>query len=437
MRAWSAARLSGFGRHLAVAAVRCVLASRLALAQAPPSSPSSSSSSSSSSSFSSWLSPDPIALADGRVTIAGDVSASFGSRDAGFFNYTDYDHSALRVLRLNLIAAVKMGDHFSVLGDLQTENLDSIRPYALYLRFRPWTTRDVDVQVGRVPPTFGAFARRSYASDNPLIGYPLAYQYFTSIRPDALPATVDELLQRKGLGWLEHYSVGNPASDHGVPLVNAFRWDTGAQVHAALLEGRVLTVTASVTNGTLSNPLVRDDNGGKQVAGRLEWRPTAALVVGGSAARGAFVSDSAVSAAGYAAAGGNFTQTAWGGDVEYSRDYILLRAETIVSAWRLPFASEPGFRDPLMAVSASVEGRYKINPALYVAGRVDHLGFGTVTGSQGRTPWDAPVTRLEVGGGYSIQRNLLLKASYQHDARDGGRLVTQGNLVATQVVLWF
>ena len=41
--------------------------------------------------------------------------------------------------------------------------------------------------------TFGAFARRTYANDNPLIGYPLAYQYLTSLRPDAVPATADAL----------------------------------------------------------------------------------------------------------------------------------------------------------------------------------------------------------------------------------------------------
>ena len=37
-----------------------------------------------------------------------------------------------------------------------------------------------------MPPTFGAFARRTYANDNPLIGYPLAYQYMTTMRADAL-----------------------------------------------------------------------------------------------------------------------------------------------------------------------------------------------------------------------------------------------------------
>ena len=114
------------------------------------------------------LPSQPIALADGRVTLGGDVSASFGSADPGFFNQTDYEHSALRMVRIDVAGAVKAGPHFAVLGELQTENIDSVRPYALYLRIRPWTSRSLDIQVGRVPPTFGAFARRTYASDNPL-----------------------------------------------------------------------------------------------------------------------------------------------------------------------------------------------------------------------------------------------------------------------------
>src|SRR5437660_527842 len=59
-----------------------------------------------------------------------------------------------------------------------------------------------DIQLGRVPPTFGAFPRRAYSTDNPFIGYPLAYQYLTSLRADALPANADELLQMRARGWL-------------------------------------------------------------------------------------------------------------------------------------------------------------------------------------------------------------------------------------------
>jgi hypothetical protein len=380
------------------------------------------------------LPSEPIALANGHVTLSGDASASFGTDDPGFFNYTDYEHSALRLLRMDLSAAVNAGPHFALLGEIRTENFGSVRPYALYLRIRPWTARDFDVQVGRVPPTFGAFARRTYASDNPLIGYPLAYQYLTSLRPDALPASADELLRKRSLGWLVRYSVGEAHADRGVPLVSAFRWDTGVQAHAI---AGILRATASVTAGTVSNPLFRDDNGGRQIAGRVELRPVTGLIVGTSLARGPFVGKSAARAAGGDGHTGEFTQTAWGGDVEYSRDYYLLRFESIVSDWRLPIIEAPALAQPLRAVSTSVEGRYKLMPGLYAAARFDHLGFSDIVGTRDTLPWDAPIRRIEAGAGYSLQRNLLLKLSYQQNNRDGGVLQRVARLTAAQLVYWF
>src|SRR5207245_4941874 len=164
------------------------------------------------------------------------------------------------------VNAVGRANHsLAVLADIRSENGESPRPYALYVRLRPWAQRAFDIQAGRVPPTFGAFARRTYASDNPLIGYPLAYQYLTSIRADSLPANADELLKMRGRGWLSAFSIGNTTAARGLPLVSAFRWDTGVQVHGG---SDLVLATASVTTGTVSNPLFTDDNSGKQLAGR-------------------------------------------------------------------------------------------------------------------------------------------------------------------------
>jgi hypothetical protein len=384
------------------------------------------------------LPSEPIALAGGRVTVSGDVSAGYGSADPGFFNYTDYEHSALRLFRVDVAAAVKAGPHFTLLGEIRSENLDTVRPYALYLRIRPWISRDFDIQVGRVPPTFGAFARRTYANDNPLIGYPLAYQYITTIRPDSVPASGDELLAKRSTGWFVRYVHGDQTFSPGVPLVSAFRWDTGVQAHATI---GVLSVAAAVTAGTVSNPLFSDDNHGRQLVGRVELRPVAGLILGTSLARGPFVSTAAARAAVGDGHDSEFTQTAWGGDAEYSRDHYLLRLETIVSRWRLPMAVPPrnqvALETPVSAVSTSAEGRYKLRPDFYVAARYDYLGFSELTGTTGTLPWDAPVTRIEIGGGYSIQRNLLLKGSVQHNDRNGGRLLMAARLFAAQLVFWF
>jgi hypothetical protein len=383
------------------------------------------------------LPSEPIAIAGGRVTLGGDVTGTVGPQDFGFFNNTDYATSALRMLRVDVSAAVKAGPHFALLGEIRTENLGQIRPYAAYVRIRPWTSRNFDLQVGRVPPTFGAFARRTYAADNPLIGYPLAYQYMTTMRADALPANADEMLRKRSLGWLFRYSIGEPEAAGGVSLVSAFRWDTGVQVHAT---SGVVNWTVSVTTGTVSNPRFRDDNGGPQVAGRVELRLANGLVAGASLARGPFLGrDAARAAAGGITVqdGNQFTQTAWGGDLEYSRDHYVLRFETVGSGWRLPAVKAPALPQPLGALSTSIEGRYKLRPGLYVAGRVDHLGFSDIAGTTETLPWDAPVTRVEIGAGYSLQRNLLLKGSYQFNRRDGGVLERFENFPAAQLVFWF
>ena len=388
------------------------------------------------------LPSEPVSFGDGRVTIGGDVSASFGSADPGFFNYTDYEYSVLRMLRVDINAAVNATDRLAVLVEVRTElSLDDvstaeIRPYALYLRYCPWTDKDVSVSVGRIPPVFGAFARRSYGgSDNPLIGYPLGYQYLTTLRPDSLPANADELLRKRGLGWLDHFSIGNQTPNEGVPLVNAFRWDTGVAFHAGT---DIVKGTAAVTTGTVSNPLFTDDNDGRQFAGRLEVHPVAGLIVGGSFARGAFPTTPALDAAlAKGARPGDFTQTAWGTDIEYSVGYFLARFESIASRWRLPVIDPVAADLPVDAVSTSVEGRYKIVPGLYLAARVDRLTFSDVVGTTQTLPWDAPVDRVEGGVGFSIQRNLLLKMSLQHNHRDGGPLLQSATLGAAQLVFWF
>jgi hypothetical protein len=374
------------------------------------------------------LGAQPVSLAGGRVTVGGEAALSIGPHDRWFFNYTDYGHSALRLARFDLGAAWRPAPRVEVVGDVRAENFDSVRVLALYLRVRPWARKTFDLQAGRIPPAFGAFARRSYAADSPLVGYPLAYQYLTSLRADALPATTGDLLRMRGRGWLSSFPLGEQGPAAGLPLVSAFRWDTGIQ---ARIGSNPVEVVAAVTTGTLSNPRLQDDNDGKQVSARLAGRPAVGLVLGLSAARGAYLTREVMDLVRTRPGQRTARQTVWGADAEYSRGYWLVRAEGVWSTWDLPDLPDPALGTALRARGLMVEGRYKIRPGFYAAARGDHLDFSDVRA----TPWDAPVWRVEGGVGVSVRRNLLLKGVYQHSRREGTAASLRA--FAGQLVAWF
>ena len=204
----------------------------------------------------------------------------------------------------------------------------------------------------------------------PLIGYPLAYQYLTSLRPDAAPATVADLLVMRGRGWRASYPIGSTEPGPGVPLVSAFRWDTGIQAH---WEGRTIDVTGSVTTGTLSDPRAVGQQ--RRQAGVEPSSPIARRRVSSSAtsaARGEFFDREVTQA--LPASGGSHAQTSLGADAEYSRGYWLVRSEVVWSRWNVPFAT-PATSTNVDALGAWVEGRYRVTPRIVLSGRADRLEF--------------------------------------------------------------
>jgi hypothetical protein len=379
------------------------------------------------------LPEEPISLGGGRVIIGADVTATTAEADPGYFNFTDYAYSALRNVRVGVSAKVRASDRLQILGELRMDQGGLFQPLALYARVRPWPARRFDIQAGRIPPTFGAFSRAAYSTANPLIGTPLAYQYLTSLRPDAIPATADELLRMRGRGWLSYYSVGGAAAERGLPIVNTVRWDTGVQVHGV---NGIVEWTGAVTTGTLANPRVDDDNDGRQLAGRVVVRPSAALALGASVARGSFLNRALEGTLPPGRLVEDGVQRAVAIDTDYARGRFVGRAEAMWSRFTLPVRLVARSNTDLDAWSIIAEGRYRVMPGMYVAGRVERLGFGELDTAAGPEPWEAPVRRVELGAGYSLLRNLTIKASWQHNRRDIGRL-RRDSLGAMQVAYWF
>jgi hypothetical protein len=360
----------------------------------------------------------PISGVGGRLTFSADGSISYGSDDPGYFNYSSYDTSLTRQVRIDGIVSFHVNDHLAVLADLRLigpvgQGTWSFGPYALFARVRPWIGHGVDVQAGLIPPVFGAFSRRAYGTDNPLIGYPLTYQYLTSLRSD-VPVSAEALVAMHGLGWPAAYGYGyGQAGAAGVPLVDGLSYPAGVEVRVG---DRPIEVSGAVTTGSLSVPRPTGSHVGSQLSARVAVTPTTGLVFGASVSRGHYLYTSSVDY------GGADTQGAIGFDAEYSRAHWILRAEGVFTRWQLPYSAPQAYgsstKSRISASGIDAEARYRILPGLYAAARAGRLDFSDVTTAYGAAPWDAPVRRVEAGVGYTVARGMTLKAAYQWNWRD-------------------
>jgi hypothetical protein len=378
----------------------------------------------------------PYVAPGGRVTLAGEFSATAGPHDTtAFFNYDDYNHDALRTVRVRLLGEWRVSSQLAFLGELRSENNDSLAAAALYMRWKPWTDHGFDVQVGRIPPVIGAFARHAYGRDNLVIGTPLAYQYLTSLRPDALPATYDDVLRMRARGWRPSYPIGSQAIEPGISLASAFRWDTGVETH---WQGGWLDLSAALTRGSPAVPVVRETNSGLQWSGRVALTSVPGLTVGFSAARGDWIDDNALNLL-LPAQRTSSSQTLLGTDFEFGRSALLMRGEWLSTVFNLPIAAATPVATSLGASSGFVEGRYRWTPRWQTSARAERLGFTSLPSTLDpnlRLPWDAPVTRIEGVVGYRALRNLEVRGGWQYDWRDGGR-VTERGYPTGQVLYWF
>lgn len=370
---------------------------------------------------------------DRAISVGGEVQATSAPRDhEAYFNYTDYDHDALRLLRIRLFGEWRASRRLSLIGELRTENTDALSAAALYVRWRPSELRDVFIQAGRIPPIFGSFGLHAYGRDNVVIGQPLAYQYLTSLRPDALPATVDDLLHMRARGWQPSFTVGSTALRPGIALVAASRWDTGI---SALWRTAHLDLAGALTRGAPSIPVVRDRNDGMMWSGRIAARLPAGLVLGLSAARGQWINDDVLALVSGTAKPPS-SQSVIGTDVELGLGRWLVRSEWIRAQFELPIVAATPSNTQLDAWAGFIEGRYRLSPRWQLGVRADRLSFSRIQGTGAATTWDADVDRAEGIVGFRATRALELRGGWQKNWRDGGRVRAQGGPIAS-LLYWF
>ena len=68
------------------------------------------------------LPEQPISLAGGHFVFGAEVTGTFAPGDPGYFNYTSYEFSALRNLRMGVLAEIRANEHIQVLGEVRARH---------------------------------------------------------------------------------------------------------------------------------------------------------------------------------------------------------------------------------------------------------------------------------------------------------------------------
>ena len=240
----------------------------------------------------------PISLAGGRVTLGTDLSISS----------TPPGRHRRRVVQLHRLRAQRAAAAAARRDRRRANRRRAVGPHGGAKRKRRRVTalravcarpamarRPIDIQAGPHPSDVRRVRARDYGAGNPLIGYPLAYQYLTAVRPDALPASTDDVLRMRARGWRPSYPDrlarhrDRAAADHRVPVGHR---RAGARRTRNAERQRRADQRHGVRSANSRQQRRQTDHRDACSGSRMPRLP-----LGGSAAHGPYVADAALAAA--------------------------------------------------------------------------------------------------------------------------------------------
>lgn len=282
-----------------------------------------------------------------------------------------------------------------------------IRLYGAYLTHRVFEEKNVFFEAGKIPSHDGIWAPDTYSNRNPLVGVPLAYYYNSTLPSTQLPVDLAQLVSRRGTG-----QAGVTFSDaNGVrggrgasmPILYDNCWDYGAYVIGS---GERYDYAVGLTVGSPGAPVAGPDtNGRPSWHVRLGVAPTPGLRLHGTVTRGPYLSDDVEP---YLAAGSrasDYAQMLYIASLQWDYHYFDLKSEAFFNHYETPLREEG-----LGSFSHYATLRYKFLPGWYAALRYDWLRFEEIVVAGEPVSWDDNVRRAELGVGYHVTHDLLVKA---------------------------
>jgi len=316
----------------------------------------------------------------------------------------------------DLFAGASVTDNVSMLGSLRFS--DNGYPYVDYLSIRlaDILPSALNIEIGKIDIPFGNLGERRYPRRNVLFGLPLIYEYRTSL-PSYL-VTEAELEARRGQG-------------NGMRLLNMGMYDVGAMVFGSV---GMFEYSCALINGTVSAQSygIQNSNSDLGKVVRVAITPMIGLTIGAAYSWGAYLEEP------YEQPPRNidvntYEQRTAELDLAFSRGYFVFNGQFAYNTWPVPLETRD---EDLNVYGYYLEGKYTVFPRLYIAVRYNGLSFGTVLLEGISRPWDYNVTEWEFGGGYFLERDVLLKL-VRRETRTHGGSYPKDNLTVLQLAVAF
>lgn len=276
-----------------------------------------------------------------------------------------------------------------------------------YVQHRILEGREIYLEAGKTPVHDGTWAPRTYSNKNPLLGVPLAYYYKSSLPNKQMPVDLAQLVAQRGRGQrgVAYYDAGGLRGSFwsSNPMLYDNCWDYGAYVMGA---GSRFDWLAGVSLGAPGVPVAGPDtNGDVGLHLKLGYAPVPSLELHVSAAHGGYLSREVERYLPAGKSAEDYDQTLFVGSLEWGWRHLTVNSEIFFNHFETPLKS-----DGLGNTSYYIETLYKFSPGWYAALRWDEMRFGKVQSGGTEVTWDQDIRRSEVGVGYYVTRELLIKA---------------------------
>jgi hypothetical protein len=275
-----------------------------------------------------------------------------------------------------------------------------IRLDEITLRWQVFDDQRLQFQVGRFPTVFGAWQAGHDFFDDPFLLPPLPYSQIVGVQTRNPAAVSPAAILGRANGTSPPVSALD--KDNWASVIWGPAYATGASVFGATEH---FDYAAEIKNTALSShpdSWAGNGFGHPSFGARLGYRPDAAWAFGLSASRGPWLEDSFPGAD-----RDDLQQTLFGLDARWAHRNLVISGEVIVSGFETPAAGT------LRTSSWFLGARWKVSPGVWLAARFGQT-FANDADGPGRVglPWQPDVWRSDIGIGWRVTPDVLLKAGH-------------------------